>query len=509
MNSSRTQNFTYDELNRVKTAATQATTGTYAWGLQFGYDIWANLLSATVTQGSAPMLSATVGTNNRLTNTGFSYDADGNVLGDGINSYSFDAASQLKTAAGVTYTYDGDGKRVQKSNGKLYWYGTGSEPLAESDASGNITDEYIFFGGRRIAHRKSSGEVDYYFSDQVESARVVTNAAGTVLDDSDFYPFGGERPAITNTSGNNYKFQSKERDTETGNDDFGARYYSSSFGRMLSPDWSAIPAAVPYADLTNPQTLNLYQFVKNDPVLFIDGDGHSISTGATGSNVDPGTQTALQRGGIDGCIMDGSCPHPDLTITGNWYLTIGGSDGEQQGTNASAQNNQPQQPGDRCEAQMRSRPGDITSAHSYGASHAWWYVTDRDGQDYTLSFTMIVPKKEVSTPIGKIEMPQSPVLNAHVTKGSQSSSNANDNLSHGQVIFDTGRSSKVCGGVDSMIKAARSFPVDKIPYLTKGNVTSNSGARYLGDVGGFHPADPSQPGLSAVGWNSRIPGVEK
>ncbi len=337
MNSSRTQNFTYDELNRVKTAATQATTGTYAWGLQFGYDIWANLLSATVTQGSAPMLSATVGTNNRLTNTGFSYDADGNVLGDGINSYSFDAASQLKTAAGVTYTYDGDGKRVQKSNGKLYWYGTGSEPLAESDASGNITDEYIFFGGRRIAHRKSSGEVDYYFSDQVESARVVTNAAGTVLDDSDFYPFGGERPAITNTSGNNYKFQSKERDTETGNDDFGARYYSSSFGRMLSPDWSAIPAAVPYADLTNPQTLNLYQFVKNDPVLFIDGDGHSISTGATGSNVDPGTQTALQRGGIDGCIMDGSCPHPDLTITGNWYLTIGGSDGEQQGTNASAQ----------------------------------------------------------------------------------------------------------------------------------------------------------------------------
>jgi len=54
----------------------------------------------------------------------------------------------LKTAGGVTYTYDGDGRRVQKSNGKLYWYGAGGEILDESDASGNITDEFVFFGGK-------------------------------------------------------------------------------------------------------------------------------------------------------------------------------------------------------------------------------------------------------------------------------------------------------------------------------------------------------------------------
>jgi RHS repeat-associated protein len=150
----------------------------------------------------------------------------------------------------------------------------GSDPIAESDLSGNITDEYVFFGGKRIAHRKSSGEVDYYFADHLGTSRIVTNATGTILDDSDFYPFGGER-TITNTCPQNYKFQGKERDTETGNDDFGARYYSSSFGRWLSPDWSAIPAPVPYADLTNPQTLNLYQFVKNDPETFTDPDGHN------------------------------------------------------------------------------------------------------------------------------------------------------------------------------------------------------------------------------------------
>src|SRR5713101_3941602 len=66
----------------------------------------------------------------------------------------------------------------------------------------------------------------------------------------------------------------KERDTETGNDDFGARYYSNRFGRWLSADWSSVPVAVPYANLSNPQTLNLYAMVSDDPESFADLDGH-------------------------------------------------------------------------------------------------------------------------------------------------------------------------------------------------------------------------------------------
>jgi RHS repeat-associated protein len=68
--------------------------------------------------------------------------------------------------------------------------------------------------------------------------------------------------------------QGKERDTETGNDDFGARYYSNRFGRWLSADWSAVPVAIPYANPTNPQTLNLYSMVADDPESFADLDGH-------------------------------------------------------------------------------------------------------------------------------------------------------------------------------------------------------------------------------------------
>ena len=67
------------------------------------------------------------------------------------NHARYDAENHLVNTANVIYTYDGDGKRVQKSNGKLYWYGTSSDPLAETDASGNTLNDYIFFDGKRVA----------------------------------------------------------------------------------------------------------------------------------------------------------------------------------------------------------------------------------------------------------------------------------------------------------------------------------------------------------------------
>jgi RHS repeat-associated protein len=66
----------------------------------------------------------------------------------------------------------------------------------------------------------------------------------------------------------------KERDSESSMDYFGARYYSSAQGRFLSPDWASKPEAVPYSDLTNPQSLNLYEYVGNNPLSKADADGH-------------------------------------------------------------------------------------------------------------------------------------------------------------------------------------------------------------------------------------------
>ncbi len=125
----------------------------------------------------------------------------------------------------------------------------------------------------------STGGPLYYGSDMLGTSRVMVEANGTLCYDADFTPFGAEVPYTSNCS-QNYKFEGKERDTETANDYFGARYYSSHFGRWLSADWSSVPAPVPYANLTNPQTLNLYSMVSDDPESFADLDGHENTTPA-------------------------------------------------------------------------------------------------------------------------------------------------------------------------------------------------------------------------------------
>jgi len=136
----------------------------------------------------------------------------------------------------------------------------------------------------------------YYVDDLLGTSRVVSSNTGVTCYDADFYPYGGER-AYTSTCSQNYKFEGKERDSETGNDDFGARYYSNRFGRWLSSDWSSVPAPVPYANLINPQTLNLYAMVADDPESFADLDGHTSTQEY---------QLANSGGGIWGDAVGGS-----------------------------------------------------------------------------------------------------------------------------------------------------------------------------------------------------------
>ena len=71
----------------------------------------------------------------------------------------------------------------------------------------------------------------------------------------------------------------KQRDSETGNDYFGARYYSSDAGRFLSPDWAAKAEPVPYAKLNNPQSVNLYDYVGDNPTSNVDATGHGGCSG--------------------------------------------------------------------------------------------------------------------------------------------------------------------------------------------------------------------------------------
>ena len=84
-------------------------------------------------------------------------------------------------------------------------------------------------------------------------------------------------------------FTGKERDTESGNDYFGARYYGSSMGRFSSPDVGADLVPLPYATFENPQSLNLYSYVQNNPLTSVDADGRQVTVCSFVTNGDGST----------------------------------------------------------------------------------------------------------------------------------------------------------------------------------------------------------------------------
>ena len=114
------------------------------------------------------------------------------------------------------------------------------------------------------------------------------------------------------------QFTGKERDAETGLDYFGARYLSGAQGRFTSPDWVEAPEPVPYSKLDNPQTLNLYGYVLNNPLSQKDDDGHEIiyADGLKNSQLVKDSVTAILANPKTSGYLSGyvGSKNPDLVI---------------------------------------------------------------------------------------------------------------------------------------------------------------------------------------------------
>lgn len=249
---------------------------TSVWCEAYGYnDNYGNRLITARTGLSAPLNEpqAFDPATNRVTGTYWQYDEAGNVTQDGAQmGASYDGENRLVNAAGTSYGYDGDGKRVRRTSG-------GQVTTFVHGPDGQLAAEY---GGPTPL---VTGRL-YVTVDQLGLTRVVTNSSGTPVERMDYLPSGEQilvsQGSLRSTVGDGYgatsdvkaRFTGKERDAETGLDYFGARYLSSAQGRWMSPDWSAAPQAVPYADLSDPQTLNLYGYVRNNPLGRADADGH-------------------------------------------------------------------------------------------------------------------------------------------------------------------------------------------------------------------------------------------
>jgi RHS repeat-associated protein len=292
------QEFRYDALNRLRVASEQPTPGFSpdcaaspgTWCQQMAVDPVGNATIATYeptldSSLSAP-LSIDTSTNRILNSTGSSwgYDASGNLTSNGVGeTFYYDANGRQvaycgqglvgcsdKPKTGATlYRYDAEGQRVIVDN-------NGSQTIF-AYADGELAAEYS------SASQASSG-TQYITTDHLGSTRLVTDANGAVLERHDYFPYGGEinQSGTWRTLGLGYfgagdlrlKFSGKERDAETGLDYFGARYYSGVQGRWTSPD-------KPFADQDSedPQSWNLYGYVRNNPLRLVDDTGEGAKEG--------------------------------------------------------------------------------------------------------------------------------------------------------------------------------------------------------------------------------------
>ena len=159
-----------------------------------------------------------------------------------------------------------------------YVVGPSGEQLTEVDGGGNWRHINVYAGGKLIG--TYDGDVNaptlhFHIDDPLGTRRAQTNASGVLEATYQSLPFGDGLNSIPYVTGaedpTENHFTGKERDTESGNDYFLARYYNSNTSRFLSPD----PLALNYASMANPQSLNLYAYVGNNPLIRVDMNGLS------------------------------------------------------------------------------------------------------------------------------------------------------------------------------------------------------------------------------------------
>ncbi len=233
--------------------------------LRWDYDRYGNRTAQTVLAGTGvPSNVVTINpATNRITDPGYGYDLNGNMTQDGLNTLTYDGENRLVSSTGTTYSYDGNSLRVKKVLGgttTVYVF-SGTKVIAEY-VNGALSKEYVYSGGQLIATHEGA-TLKYHQSDHL-SVRVSTDTNGAVIGQQGHFPFGESWYASSSTT--KWQFTTYERDTESGNDYAIFRSYVNRLGRFSSPD----PIAGSIAD---PQSLNHYAYVRNDPVNLVDPGG--------------------------------------------------------------------------------------------------------------------------------------------------------------------------------------------------------------------------------------------
>jgi RHS repeat-associated protein len=287
--SGETVSYAYDSLNRLISATAKSGTTT-VWGNSFGFDGFGNLLSKTVTGGSAPTLSQTVNTATNHINA-YTYDSNGNqttvpVAGSGNVNAGYDLQNRMALLGSVgsptaQYAYGAANQRVWRMATEsgttkewFYFYGIDGQRMASyqvtvvTPVQGNsytsavtvqAADVLVYFGRKTLMEGSWNGIGSF------SASYVGVDRLGSIPGGAKLFAWGEE---VTVTGNDKIKFATYLRDGDSGIDYGMNRYYGSGVGRFLSVDrsWRSVGTF-------SPQTWNRYSYVVGDPANADDPDG--------------------------------------------------------------------------------------------------------------------------------------------------------------------------------------------------------------------------------------------
>jgi RHS repeat-associated protein len=301
LNSADTQScaYAYDDLMRI----TSANCGS-VWSQTFSYDAFGNISKS----GSVSFAALYSSSTNRITSVGSfnpTYDANGNILSDPAHTYSWDSVGKPVTIDTVNMTYDALGRMVEQNRSGAYTqfvYGPHGGKFAIMSGQ-TLQKAFIPLVGGAQAVYNASGLLYYGHSDHLGSVRLGSTSVRGVSFDLAYAPFG---EIYASSGSTDPAFTGQRQDTVSGVYDFPAREYSNE-GRWASPD----PSGSAAFQLTDPQSLNRYAYVRNTPMSLVD------PTGLLYVNWEEAGCWDLQCSGIGGAAATGSSPGGGPTGIGN------------------------------------------------------------------------------------------------------------------------------------------------------------------------------------------------